>query len=95
MTVPVVDGAYIQGEALEDFIRSFIPHDVFARAAAAKTNQLSGELADLVGAAQAAPQAAPQILEDRQLFVMEGGQRVLFVRPLVQVNAFDVPVEIV
>ena len=94
INIPIVDGAYLKGDELVNLINSFAPKDMFERAAAIRT---SGLQSPVPGLEASAPPAAsePMLHPDRQLFVMEGTQRVLMVRPLVQVRSFGIPVEVI
>lgn len=95
LNVPIVNGAYLQGEALEEFIQGYAPVDVFERAALIRESNLQSPVENLALQTEARPPSNPTILNDRQLFVVEDNQRVLFVRPLVQVTALDIPVEVI
>lgn len=96
INIPIVEGAYLQGDALVSLINSYAPLDIFERAATIKTNSLGSPVPG-VGDAPAPAELVPEplLFGDRQLFVVEDHERVLFVRPLAQVKALDIPVEII
>lgn len=95
LTVPLSEGRYLEGQALEDFVRSFAPQDIFERAAEAKRLGLVSPIPTSSAPRQEVDAGRPrEILSERQLFVVEDNQRVLLNRPLVQLSAFDIPVEV-
>lgn len=94
INVPIVDGSYLKGDDLVNLIQSYAPRDMFERAAAIRTSGLESPVPGLASSSPA-PEQPATIHPDRQLFVMEGTQRVLMVRPLVQVRAFGIPVEVI
>lgn len=91
LNLPVVEGQLPQGPVLEAFILQHAPRDMFERAASLREAEVPAELA----AVSTTPGTPPQSLMDDQFFVREGGERILMVRPLVQLYSLDVPVEII
>lgn len=91
LTLPLVEGKPPQGEALEQFILSFVPHDTFKRAAELKHAAADDSLAAL-------PEPVVQDPMDWMTMpnmVREGNERIFLVKPLLQIKSLDLPVDVV
>lgn len=90
LTLPLIEGKLPQGDALEQFILSFVPHDAFKRAAELKNANPNDGLAAL-------PEPASQDPMDWMMMpnmVREGDERIFLVKPLVQVKSLDIPLHV-
>jgi hypothetical protein len=98
INLPLVDGEYPQGKALEEFIQSYAPHDIFERAGMlreqAPASPFDASIPHIQAESTGQP-TEPQLFGEGQMFIREGAERILLNRPLVQLNAIDVPVEII
>lgn len=92
LNLPVVNGQLPRGEALEQLVKSHAPRDAFERAAALRNADVPDELSHV--AAPAAPASIDQFLEG-QLFVHEDRQRIFLIRPLIEEQSLDIPLEVI
>lgn len=92
LNLPVVDGKLPRGEALEQLVRNQAPRDAFERAAALRDADVPDELSHV--AAPTSPATIDQFLEG-QLFVHEDRQRIFLIRPLIEEQSLDIPLEVI
>lgn len=94
INLPLSGGQYPQGEALENLIRGYAPHDIFARAESIKQQAPVAPLG--VPASSATDTNREEMLfGEGLLFIREAGERILITRPLIQLNALDISVEVI
>lgn len=95
INLPVTEGRYPQGDALDSLIRSYAPVDIFERAAQLKSVPPPSMDGLPVRSAPRPSDLQSANAGEGQIFVREGKERIFLLQPLVRLYALDLPVEVI
>lgn len=94
INLPLTDGRYPQGDALDRLIRGYAPRDIFERAESIRL-QAPAPPVGVNPSAVTDDCREEMLFGEGLMFIREAGERILITRPLIQLNALDIPVEVV